>query len=253
MVGSQWRNRTGGSVVTWVRRLGLGLAILLSQSSIAAGGTADADAAATEPMFVEAVWKPQQIDLYFHSSTIFYPCDSLNDKVRRLLLQLGVSGNVSVRSTGCQMSNQFPRSPLVRIRLSSPVEATPQVLAELSKTRSTRELIARVRGGQAVSSGIDAQFPAQWKRVSLARGARFRLDSGDCELVDAFKRQVMPQLAIRIVQDAMRCSLQPYAGQVRLEVEALTAVEPGVPTAAALAPDVKRTDVKAMLAGPGET
>ena len=53
--------------------------------------------------------------------------------------------------------------------------------------------------------------------------------------------------------DGMRCSLQPYAGQVRLEVEALTAVEPGVPTAAASVQDVKATDVKAMLAGPGET
>lgn len=244
MARSQWREWTGGGVFKRAAQIGLGFAVLLSQTAVATDGVAGAVTAATEPALVEAVWKPQEIAFYYHSFTTFYPCDSLNDKVRRLLLELGADSNVSVRSSGCQVGNQFLRSPVVRIRLSSPAEATPEVLAELAKTRSTRELTARLRGGRAAGSGVDAQFPAHWKRVSLARRAGFQFDSGDCELVDAFKRQVMPRLAIRVVQDNMRCSSQSYGGRVRLEVEALTAAPPGLPTAA-----VRAADVKSMSAG----
>lgn len=171
---------------------------------------------------VAAVWKSQEISFYFHSFSTFYPCPSLNDKVRRLLLQLGADRDIRVRSTGCDMGYAVARSPVVRIRLSAPVEATPEALAELEKTRTTRELVARVRGSEI--GDLMAQFPAYWRRVALDRGVR-TLDSGDCELIDAIKRQVLPQLAVRIVRDAMRCSPYQYSSApVPLEVEALVAM-----------------------------
>jgi hypothetical protein len=171
---------------------------------------------------VAAVWKPQEISFYFHSFNTFYPCPSLNDKVRRLLLQLGADRDIRVRSTGCDIGYAVARSPMVRIKLSAPAEATPETLAELEKTRTTRELVARVRGGETMD--VAAQFPAYWRRVALDRGIR-NLDSGDCELIDAIKRQVLPQLAVRIVRDNMRCGPYQYSSApVPLEVEALVAV-----------------------------
>ena len=170
---------------------------------------------------VAAVWKPQEISFYFHSFNTFYPCPSLNDKVRRLLLQLGADRDIRVRSTGCDIGYSVARSPMVRIRLSAPAEATPAVLTELEKTRTSRELVARVRGE---TIDVAAQFPAYWRRVALDRGVR-NLDSGDCELIDAIKRQVLPQLAVRIVRDNMRCGPYQYSsGPVPLEVEALVAM-----------------------------
>ena len=168
---------------------------------------------------VSAVTQTQEIDFYFQSFNTFYSCHSLEDRVRQLLVALGADKNMRVRVTSC-FGNEIARFPNVRIQLSSPVEATPEVLAELEKTRSTRELTARVRGEPMVEP--TAQYPAYWKPVSLSRGS-FRLEPGDCELVDQLKRKVLPKLAVRIVKDELSCPPnQIPMGQPRLEVEALT-------------------------------
>lgn len=232
MAGSKWRKGMEGFFHRGGALAGLGFGLLLCQ------GPAIADESGAAPTtFVDAVWKSQEISFYYHSFRTFYPCDSLNDKVRRLLLELGAGHDLSVRSSGCQLGDQIARAPVVRIRLSSPVEATPQALAELEKTRSKRELLARMSGGAIAANGIDAQFSAHWKRLSIARGSGSRLDAGDCELVDAFKRQVLPQLAVRVVKDEVRC-IQSY-GPLRLEVEALMPTPRSLPTAHANATAIR--------------
>ncbi|HEY6645221.1 hypothetical protein [Povalibacter sp.] len=168
---------------------------------------------------VQAIWKTQQISFYFHSITTFYACQSLESRVGTLLAELGANKDVKVRATSC-FGNEIARSPHLRITVTSPVEATPEALAELEKTRSTRELTARVRGERA--SEATEQFPAYWKPVSLSRGS-LRLEPGDCELIDQLKRNVLPKLAIRIVKDGLSCSPNQISpNQPRLEVEALT-------------------------------
>lgn len=170
---------------------------------------------------VQAIWKQQDINFYFHSFTTFYSCRSLADKVERLLIALGATQETKVRSSGCY-GNEIARMPYLRIKLTSPIEATPAALAELEKTRSTRELAARVRGERAADPSD--QFPAHWKRVSLSRG-EFNLEPGDCELIDQLKRKVLPKLAVHIVKDDMQCTPnQLTLGQPRLEVEALAEI-----------------------------
>ena len=221
MVRQHRRKGTLSGVLARILPVVFSLAAMMSHGvSVAQEAAEPAQVVATT--VVAAVWKPQEISFYFHSFNTFYPCPSLNDKVRRLLLQLGADRGIRVRSTGCNIGYAMARSPLVKIRLSVPAEATPEVLAELEKTRTTRELIARVRGGEAM--GLASQFPAYWRRVALDRGVR-NLDSGDCELIDAIKRQVLPQLAVRIVRDNMRCGPYQYSSRpVPLEVEALVAM-----------------------------
>jgi hypothetical protein len=178
---------------------------------------------------VQAVWKQQEINFHFQSFTIFYSCRSLTDKIERLLLAMGAGPETKVRSSGC-FGNEIARSPSLRINVTSPVEATPAALAELEKTRSTRELAARVRGVRGPE--LNEQFPAHWQRVSLSRG-QLNLEPGDCELIEQLKRRVLPRLAVRIIKDDTQCTPNQRAfTQPRLEVEALTALPRNVDAAA---------------------
>lgn len=190
--------------------------------------------AAEEQAPVQAIWKQQEINFYFQSFTTFYSCRSLADRVEELLGALGASPQTKVRSSGC-VGNEIARTPYLRINVASPAEATPAALAEVEKTRSTRELAARVRGERATDPAD--RFPAYWKPVSLSRG-EFNLEPGDCELIEQLKRKVLPKLAVRVVKDDLQCSPhQLTLGQPRLEVQALTEVPKQLP-------DQKATDQK---------
>lgn len=180
---------------------------------------ASAVPAAEETMPVQAIWKPQEISFYFQSFTAFYSCTGLEGKLEQILEGLGVRAKVRVRSADC--GTRVARMPRVIIEAASPVVATPEALAEQEKSKSTRELAARVKGDRAEYAEAAEQFPAQWRRVSLSRG-EFGLEPGDCELIDELRRKVLPKLAVRIVQDDVHCSPnQLTLGQPRLEVEAL--------------------------------
>lgn len=197
-------------------------ALVLTLPVCVAASAAETPADTPAP-HVQAIWKTQDLNFYFQSFTTFYACRSLEDRVRMLLIELGADKNVKVRAASC-FGNEIARLPHVKINVTAPVEVTPEVLAELEKTRSTRELAARVRG-ERMTEGTE-QFAAYWKPVSLSRGS-LRLEPGDCELIDQLKRSVLPKLSIRIVKDNMSCTPnQNSLGQPRLEVEALTAVPP---------------------------
>jgi hypothetical protein len=195
--------------------------LALAFSLPAAGATETDDGApAAEP--VQAIWKHQEISFYFQSFTTFYSCMGLEGKLNRVMRALGVHAQVRVRSVDCPSS--IARMPRVVMRVVSPVEATPEALAERDKNKSVRELVQRIRG--KIDHPLDSleQFPAQWQRVSLSRG-RLNLEPGDCELIEELKKKVLPKLAVRVVDDDLACSPnQLTLGQPRLEVEALVAM-----------------------------
>ena len=172
---------------------------------------------------VQAIWKDQELSFFYQSFTTFYSCDGLADKVKRLLIAVGADPQIKVRSSGCEGGNTIARLPTVRIKVSSPIEISADVLTDLERNRSRRELTARVRG-ERPKGDVEDQFPAYWKKVSLSRGA-LDLQPGDCELIDQLKRKVLPKLAIRVVKDDLHCTPgQLTLGQPELEVEALTKV-----------------------------
>jgi hypothetical protein len=183
-------------------------------------GVRAAEQGSAEP--VQAIWKNQEFAFYFQSQTTFYSCSSLEAKLERILSALGArKPYVKVRSVDCQTGPV--RMPRVIVNMTAPVEATAQALAERDKGKSKRELAARVRGETEDPAAL-AEFPAQWKRVSLSRGA-VDLEPGDCELIDELRRKVLPRLAIRIVKDSTHCTPQQLTlGQPQLEVEALTEI-----------------------------
>lgn len=179
---------------------------------------------AAESAPVQAIWKPQEIVFYYQSFTTFYSCDSLERKLERILLQLGAAANVRVRSANCwQGPVSFPRA---EISLISPVEATPDALAELKKGESTRELVARVTGDRETLTELGEQFPAQWKRVEVGRGRGApNIEGGDCELVDQVRRKIVPHLAVRVIEDDSPCPRNASSlMRPKLVVEALVAM-----------------------------
>lgn len=187
--------------------------------TIQAGAAADG---ASLP--VDAVWKPQEFDFYYQSFTTFYSCSGLAEKVRRILLALGADDGTRVRVQGCDFGNSIARLPIVRIKTSSPVEATPDALSELARTRPRRELAARVRNDREKGIEVDKPFPAQWERVSLSRGS-LGIEPGDCELIEQISKRLLPRLAVRVVESKMRCMPnQQSFTQPQLEVEALMTV-----------------------------
>jgi hypothetical protein len=183
---------------------------------------AEDDAAPAESQPVDAIWKQHEFSFHFQSFTTFYSCTGLESKLERLLKALGAKdAQVRVRAPECPTT--VARLPRVTIEARSPVEATPEAIAERDKNKSTRELAARVQGKKE-SSEITEQFPASWKRVSLSRGA-LGLEPGDCELIDELRRKVLPRLAVRVIKDSVSCSPNTLQlGQPQLEVESLVAL-----------------------------
>ena len=204
----------------WLTLL-IGMPVALAQETSSPPDTS-ASAAVTPagPETVQAIWKHQEISFYFQSFTTFYSCNGLQGKLDRIMRALGVHAKVRVRSADCPSS--FARMPRVVMKVASPVEATPEALAERDKNKSVRELTQRLKGGKSTDP-IDSldPFPAQWRNVSLTRG-RLALDPGDCELIEELQRKVLPKLAVRVTDDDLQCSPnQLTLGQPRLEVEAL--------------------------------
>jgi hypothetical protein len=206
------------SVSVPVAFLALCFALCAQRAAAAEEGAPAADA---QP--VEAIWKEHEFSFHFQSFTTFYSCTGLESKLERLLKALGAKdANVRVRAPECPST--VARMPRVTVEARTPVEATPQAIAERDKNKSTRELAARVQGKSGEADEITEQFPANWKRVSLSRGS-LSLEPGDCELIDELRRKVLPRLAVRVINDKVSCSPHTVTlGQPQLEVEALVAL-----------------------------
>ena len=192
------------------------------QAGDAASPDAVAQTADLPPGAVKAIWKQQQISFYFTSFTTYYACASLEDRIESLLKALGARAKVQVRSPDCP--TRVATMPHVMVDVTSPVEATPQAIADRDKNKSTRELAARVQGKRPDQIEGLEEFPAQWKRLSLGRG-KLSVEPGDCELIDELRRKVLPKLGIRVVDNDVQCMPHQLSlTRPRLEVEALVAL-----------------------------
>lgn len=171
---------------------------------------------------VQAVWKPQEFSFQFQSFNVFYSCESLEAKLEQILKQVGAQAVVRVRSPDC--GHGPARMPRADIQLRSPVEATPDALAELKQNESKRDLAARVAGKSAEAEESEKPFAAQWQRVSIGKGRTIpSLESGDCELIDQVRRKIFPKLAVRVVESNSPCPTNsPSLTRPTMVVDALT-------------------------------
>lgn len=150
---------------------------------------------------VQAQWQPQELTFSFMGLKTAYNCDSLEDRLEQLLQELGARSDVKVRATGCA-PKQVSGMITTRINLNMPVDA-----------------------GAATGSG--PSFTAQRKTVTLAAHSDGRrVGSGDCELLEQVRRQLLPALKLQVVKDELRCFPGAESlGNRTMEVTALVPAE----------------------------
>ncbi|HEY2681902.1 MAG TPA: hypothetical protein VGI93_00170 [Steroidobacteraceae bacterium] len=130
---------------------------------------------------LSALWRTQHVTFLYAGRTSRYSCDSLADKLRGLLLELGARFDLKVHGLTCD-----PTHTQVELSFSSP--ALPP---DSSKAAH-----------QGYSKPVDARF----ERFTLTTDEFRNFVSADCELIEEFVRQVLPKLATRDVRSDIDCT-----------------------------------------------
>jgi hypothetical protein len=189
-----------------------------------------AGSAATAAEQVAAVLKTHEVRFVYRSLVNVLACDELRNQVATILRALGARDDVQVRVNDCQIvvipedidppwdrsNREYPRDIFrdrdfdqrqtshVRVQVMFPIEATPQVLAEIEKDKSRRELISRVTGDPTPALNDPIVFPAERKQLTLPRGT-IRLRPEHCELLEQMIPTVFRELGIKVVGRQLGC------------------------------------------------
>lgn len=148
-------------------------------------------AAAAEPqpasVPVAAVWKHQKLEFHYFGRTSRYSCDGLRDKVRAMLLEMGVRKDLRVIAHGCEIGriSLVGLNPGLSIDFHAPA---PKGEADKPEADDAGKL-----------------FEARFERFNFRQDAFRNLNVGDCELVEEFMRQVIPKLAVRDLKQDVTC------------------------------------------------
>jgi hypothetical protein len=255
----------------------LALTSLVVASQVAAqdpqDSTAAQDPAAMQPQ-TAAVLKLREIDFVYRSSVAHLSCSALQGRVATILRVLGARDDVQVRADGCdavvvaeepmeswqdptdrsqtgadrwqstssRLHNRGVRreqSAHVRVRFMMPVEVTPEVLAEIERDKSRRELVSRVTRNPAASLNEPIVFPAQRQLVTLSNRT-IGLEPEDCELLEQMSSGVFRRLGMRVVRRGHGCDRDQVSRiPPHVTVEALM---PVIPRAPQLAPAAGASD-----------
>ena len=92
----------------------------------------------------------------------------------------------------------------VRIRLMMPVEVTPQILKEIEKDKSRRDLVSRVTRNPAASMNEPVVFAARREEVTLSQRT-IKLRAEDCDLLQQMTTQVIRRLDVKVKHQSFSC------------------------------------------------
>jgi hypothetical protein len=239
----------------------LALASVAAASQVAAQEGARKEQTATGEQ-IPAVLKTQELDFFYRSSVAPFSCSALQGRVASIFSALGARNDIQVGVTGCDMlahgepsdllnvpspsdgvdgsSNRW-RTPTtrfgtrsdrrreqnshIRVRMMIPVMVTDEVMAEMERDKSRRELVSRVTGNNA-SLNDPIVFPAQRQLVTLSRKT-VDLYPEDCELLEQMSRSAFPKLGIRVVNRGRSCE-RNHISQVPITV-VVEALMPYIP------------------------
>jgi hypothetical protein len=206
---------------------------LLAVSAVAFG----AEEPANEP--ITAVYKAQEVSFQYRGVNRFYPCHELEHRVAVILVAVGARDDIQVRARNCDSfliendtnvdpvtgrdtmdpferdrfgtSSRFGRTndrrdqyASVRVQLMMPVQVTPQIMKEIEKDKSRRDLVSRVTGNVAASMNDPIVFEAKRQEVTLSQKT-IRLRPEDCELLDQMSNTVFRRLNVKVVRRSFSC------------------------------------------------
>jgi len=176
--------------------------------SLVLGLCVAAPALADSPVPTETgVWQKHDYSFAFMGFTTTYSCDGLADKLKILLLAAGARPDAKARSGACASGfgrpDKFARADLTFYSLSP---------------------------GAGAAATADRPVAGVWKSVALARHQPRELSTGDCELVEQFRSNVLPMFAVRNVVNHTTCVPHQDSGSViDLTFEAFAALPKAKP------------------------
>lgn len=118
-------------------------------------------------------------------------------------------------------ANERRQSALIRIRMQMPVEMTPEVMKEVEKDKSRRELISRVTRNPGAAMNDPILFEAQRQEVTLS-SKTVRLKPEDCELLEQMSTQLFRKLNLKVTRRTASCGPRDSSRiPPQMDVEAL--------------------------------
>jgi hypothetical protein len=160
---------------------------------------------ADEPAARErGVWQKHEYSFVFLGFTSTYSCDGLADKIRVLLIAAGARQDAKSQPGAC--AADYGR---------------PDIFARANLTFYT---LAPSATDKTSSS---PQLDAGWRPVVFADRVPRELHTGDCELVEQFRDNVMPMFTTRNIDDHTLCIPNQNSGSlISLHFESFTDARP---------------------------
>ncbi len=157
------------------------------------------------------VWQKHEYSFAYMGFTTTYSCDGLADKIKVLLIAAGARRDAKSRPGACASGfgrpDKFARADLTFYTLAP--------------------------AGPATSSD-SKQVDASWRPVTFAARSPRDLATGDCELIEQFRSNVLPMFTTRNVADHTACVPHQESGSIiNLQFESLAAAPHSPNTAAA--------------------
>jgi len=180
---------------------------------------------------VTAVWKEREIFFFYRSAISVYSCDALRNRVASILYAVGARPDLQIKVSECSQSSMMPDAATidrgrgtwepasssayvprpdrqqvanVRVRLSMPVEMTPDVVVEMKADKSRRELISRVTGNPIARFNDPIPFAAERRVVTLSRKT-IGLEPAECELLDQLVTSSFNELDLHVLRRRYAC------------------------------------------------
>jgi hypothetical protein len=169
--------------------------------ALLASGAAFADDTSPPASSEPGVWQKHQYSFSFMGFTTTYSCDGLASKLRILLLASGARADVKARAGTCASGfgrpDKFARSDLTFYTLAPANSGKP--------------------GDGPAADGV-------WRSVALRVRHPRELASGDCELMEQFKTNVLPMFTTRNIASRTTCIPHQDSGSsIDLQFESFSA------------------------------
>jgi hypothetical protein len=165
-----------------MRRLFGSIMLCLFAAALHAGTAAPA--VQVEP----GVWQEHRYSFVFMGFTSTYSCDGLADKLKLLLIAAGARADARSQPGACASSfghpDKFARADLVFHTLA-PAETAPTAVSPDTKSA--------------------APTPGVWRQVVFGYHSPRDLRTGDCELVEQFKSNLLSMFTTRNVVSTTTC------------------------------------------------
>jgi hypothetical protein len=153
------------------------------------------------------IWQKHEYSFVFLGFTSTYSCDGLADKLKILLNAAGARKDVKSRAGAC--ASGFGR---------------PDKFARADLTFYTLVPGTTPAAGAADGSSAGKPVDGTWRAVSLADHSPRELSTGDCELVEQFRNNVLPMFTTRNVDNHTTCVPHQNSGSIiSLRFESFTA------------------------------